>query len=62
IAAQLFWVLHPLFDKAMHILLLSPKYDEYTMEWIDGECPGSGYTDKLPITGETHTAVDYLPS
>ncbi|CAM9833779.1 unnamed protein product [Ectocarpus sp. 12 AP-2014] len=46
----IFWVLHPLFEKAMHILLLSPKYDEYTMEWVDGECTGSGYTDELPIT------------
>ncbi|CAM9438226.1 unnamed protein product, partial [Ectocarpus sp. 12 AP-2014] len=46
----IFWVLHPLFEKAMHILLLSPKYNEYTMEWVDGECTGSGYTDELPIT------------
>ncbi|CAN0307687.1 unnamed protein product [Ectocarpus sp. 6 AP-2014] len=59
----LFWVLHPLFDKAMHILLLSPKYDEYTMEWVDGECPGSGYTDELPITERSlglGPGTDYL--
>ncbi|CAB1108753.1 unnamed protein product [Ectocarpus sp. CCAP 1310/34] len=54
----MFWVLHPLFEKAMHILLLSPKYDDYTMEWVDGECKGSGYTEELTITGEAHTAED----
>lgn len=47
----IFWVLHPMFEKAMHILWLSPQYrDNYTFEWVDGSCSGSGYTDELPFT------------
>ncbi len=39
--------------QALHILWLSPKYrDTYTFEWIDGGCPGSGYKEELPFTGE----------
>ncbi|CAN0323954.1 unnamed protein product [Pylaiella littoralis] len=49
----IFWVLHPMFEKALHILWLSPKYSEtFDFEWVDGSCSGSGYTDKLPFTTE----------
>lgn len=41
------------FFQALHILMLSEKYTErYDMTWVDGTCNGSGYTDKLPFTGE----------
>lgn len=54
----IFWVLHPMFEKAMHILWLSPLYrDNYTFEWVDGTCSGSGYYDELPFTGEFLIAV-----
>eukprot|EP00903_Cladosiphon_okamuranus_P013048 g12172.t1 len=47
----IFWTLHSLFEKALHILWLSPKYAErYDMEWVDGDCSGSAYTDVLPFT------------
>eukprot|EP00903_Cladosiphon_okamuranus_P009855 g9365.t1 len=47
----IFWTLHGLFEKALHILWLSPKYaDRYDMQWEDGQCSGSAYTDKLPFT------------
>lgn len=50
---QLFYMLHSMFEKALHIVWLSPKYrDSVPMDWADdGICPGSGYTDELPFTG-----------
>ncbi|CAM9998005.1 unnamed protein product, partial [Ectocarpus fasciculatus] len=47
----LFYMLHSMFEKALHIVWLSPKYrDSFSMDWADGPCPGSGYTDELPFT------------
>eukprot|EP00904_Undaria_pinnatifida_P014260 jgi/Undpi1/9965/HiC_scaffold_28.g12419.m1 len=47
----LFWVLHPVFEKALHVLLMSPKYrDSYNLEWSDGSCDGSRLNDALPFT------------
>lgn len=49
----IFWVLHQMFEKAMHILWLSPHWrDTYNMEWVDGSCNGSKLNDQLPFTGE----------
>ena len=48
----LFWVLHPMFEKALHVLWMSPKYrDAYSFAWIDGSCDGSRLNDPLPFTG-----------
>eukprot|EP00904_Undaria_pinnatifida_P001214 jgi/Undpi1/11093/HiC_scaffold_30.g13391.m1 len=47
----LFWVLHPMFERALHALWLSPEYrDTYDFSWVDGDCYGSGLTDNLPFT------------
>lgn len=49
----IFWVLHPIFEKALHVLWMSPKFrDKYTFEWEDGSCNGSKLYDRLPFTGE----------
>lgn len=51
----IFWVLHPAFEKALHILELSPSYrDTYDMTWVDSPCNnkiGGSLTDPLPFTG-----------
>lgn len=48
----IFWVLHPMFEKALHLLLLSPEYSSaYDFTWEDSSCYGSGLTDRLPFTG-----------
>ena len=48
----LFWVLHPMFEKALHVLWMSPKYrDAYSFAWSDGSCDGSKLNDPLPFTG-----------
>lgn len=48
----IFWVLHAAFEKAQHILMLSPSYREtYDMTWVNGTCDGSKLGDKLPFTG-----------
>lgn len=50
----IFWVLHPMFEKALHILELSPKYrKKYSMEWVDGTCGGSSLYDEVPFSGES---------
>jgi hypothetical protein len=39
-----FWSLHPIFDRAWHLLLLSDKYQgTYDLTWTDGTCQGSGW-------------------
>lgn len=49
----LFFVLHPMFEKALHVLWMSPKFrDSYSFEWEDGSCTGSKLDDSLPFTGE----------
>lgn len=49
----IFWVLHPMFEKGLHILQLSPQYkNTYDFSWVDGTCYGSGLTDEVPFTGK----------
>lgn len=53
----IFWVLHSAFEKAQHILQLSPGYrDTYDFEWVDsGGCDegvsGGKLSDPYPFTG-----------
>lgn len=48
----IFWVLHPIFEKAFHILLLSPEYGpKYDLSWVDGTCYGSRLDDEMPFSG-----------
>lgn len=61
----LFWVLHPIFEKALHILWLSPHYrNAYSFEWKnDGSCNGANVDDALPFTEEalgTGIGTDFL--
>eukprot|EP00903_Cladosiphon_okamuranus_P010576 g10001.t1 len=51
----LFMVVHPIFEKALHVLLLSPTYaDTYDFTWVDTDCgdgvSGGGLADTLPFT------------
>lgn len=51
----IFWVLHPAFEKASHILELAENYrDTYDFEWVDSDCGsklGGKITDTFPFTG-----------
>lgn len=53
----IFWVLHSGFEKAQHIVQLSPGYrDTYGFEWVDsGDCDegtsGGKLDDPYPFTG-----------
>lgn len=53
----IFWVLHSGFEKAQHIVQLSPGYrDTYDFEWVDsGDCDegvsGGKLADPYPFTG-----------
>lgn len=48
----IFWVLHPIFEKGLHILLLASQYrDTYDFTWVKEGCYGSGLHDELPFTG-----------
>lgn len=48
----LFFVLHPIFEKALHVLWMSPKFREsFSFEWEDGSCNGSKLDDNQPFTG-----------
>lgn len=51
----IFWVLHPAFEKATHILYLSPRYrDTYDFSWVDADCDTSSgglENDTYPFTG-----------
>jgi hypothetical protein len=42
----LFWVMHPIFDKAMHAMRLSPKYNSEGFEWnnVKGDIKWEGMT------------------
>ncbi|CAM9882916.1 unnamed protein product, partial [Phaeothamnion confervicola] len=47
----IFWVLHPLFEKALQPLRLAERWrSQYSFEWVDGDCYGSGATDEQPFT------------
>lgn len=49
----LFWVVHPIFEKSLHVLQLAPQYrDSVNFTWVDSDCTGSAYTDSLPFTGK----------
>ena len=51
----IFFALHPTFEKALHILSLSPSYQHYEWNWVEHYCgdgvSGGGLHDKLPFTG-----------
>ena len=46
ITDPLFWMIHPLFEKAWHVLRLSPDFEHYDMTWTNGTCPGSSLHDE----------------
>lgn len=53
----LFMVVHPIFEKALHVLLLSPTYaDKYDFTWEATDCgddiSGGALEDTLPFTGQ----------
>lgn len=53
----IFWVLHPIMEKALHVLKLVPDLsDAYDFSWVDHDCgngvSGGGLDDKLPVSGE----------
>lgn len=57
----IFWILHPIFEKALHVLWMSPQYrDSYNFEWKDGTCHGSKLDDDLPFTGAFVCAAIYV--
>jgi len=64
----IFWVLHSAFEKAQHILQLSPSYrDTYDFTWVDsGECDddtqGSKLFDRYPFTGGQRKVFPLLPA
>lgn len=48
--------MHPIFEKALHVLRLSPTYkDTYNFDWIGTDCgdgvSGGGIDEELPFTG-----------
>ncbi|CAM9741455.1 unnamed protein product [Pylaiella littoralis] len=50
-----FWALHAGFEKANHILQLSPQYrDTFDFSWVDTDCgdgvAGGGFYDRYPFT------------
>ena len=47
----IFWFLHPIFERALHVLWLSPRFRHYSFDWCDGTCQGSKLGDFLPFTG-----------
>ncbi|CAM9857648.1 unnamed protein product [Choristocarpus tenellus] len=47
----IFWVLHPIYEKALHVLMLSPHYREaYDFTWVNKTCKGSSLHDDQPFT------------
>ncbi|CAN0296732.1 unnamed protein product [Pylaiella littoralis] len=47
----LFFMLHPLFEKGLHVLWMSPAFrDRYSFEWEDGSCTGSRLEDLMPFS------------
>lgn len=56
----IFWVLHPIYEKGLHILELSPSYrDRYDFSWVNGTCDGSSLHDEQPFTGRCPTVVTH---
>lgn len=57
----LFFVLHPIFEKGLHVLWMSPKFrDRYTFAWVDGACTGSKLDDSLPFTGALVASAPFV--
>lgn len=55
-ADPIFWVLHPVFEKALHILELSPEYrNKYELTWVNGTCNGSQLYDEVPFSGDCYS-------
>lgn len=49
----IFWVIHPVLEKGMHVVMLAPDFREtYDYAWVNNTCYGSSVHDKLPFTGE----------
>eukprot|EP00903_Cladosiphon_okamuranus_P010577 g10002.t1 len=51
----IYFAVHPMFEKALHILALSPSYNtRYEFEWVEHGCgdgvSGGAIDDKLPFT------------
>jgi len=61
-----FFAIHPIFEKAWHVLLLSTPYSNGTfdMEWTAETCSGSAWNDSLPFTKSMllsdHDESDFL--
>lgn len=54
----LFWVIHPIMEKGLHIIELAPDFrDSYNFDWVNGTCDGSRIYDTVPFTGETCTTL-----
>ena len=48
----LFWVIHQVFDKALHALRLSPRYNKHGFAWDNskgGTTQGRGWTNEVPF-------------
>ena len=46
----LFWVIHPIFDKMLHVLRMSPDLEgQFDMSWVSTGCHGAGWDDALPF-------------
>lgn len=59
----IFWVIHPIMEKALHVLELAPNLrDGYTFEWVNGTCDGSRIYDEVPFTGEMSKFPRYRSS
>jgi hypothetical protein len=46
----IFWLLHPIYDKALHALTLSPDFPHIELSWHDLSCPGSKEMDQQPFS------------
>ena len=51
ITDPLFWMIHPIFEKAWQLLRLAPRYAHYDMTWRNGSCYGSSLHDHQAFTG-----------
>eukprot|EP00611_Tribonema_gayanum_P031302 TRINITY_DN9009_c0_g1_i1.p1 TRINITY_DN9009_c0_g1~~TRINITY_DN9009_c0_g1_i1.p1 ORF type:complete len:500 (+),score=128.10 TRINITY_DN9009_c0_g1_i1:2-1501(+) len=49
-ADPIFWVLHGIYDKAMHALTLSPSFSDFDLSWTNETCGGSMEFDEQPFS------------
>ena len=48
--AQIFWPLHPIFDRIWAFIRLSPHFEHFNHTWVDTHsCQGHDYHDVLPF-------------